>query len=218
MVITALLVGAGTFVSVAVNPFAGNKRAKQARDMNSARQIKFALDGFAVDFDGQYPNKDTGARLIEGGGGTKTSNDFFRQLFMSGDTVSETIFWVSGATVCNKEKPDNSVGKGGKPQVAEILKAGDCGWAYLKDQTNTARVDRPIIVNAHDPASKGFDKKLYGGSAIVIRIDGSTRPVEIDAKGNLAGKNGNPLSANHDAWKGSGEDPAKLLVQPLPKK
>ena len=43
------------------------KRATMADAINPVRSVKFALDGFATDFDGQYPNDDTGERVLEGG-------------------------------------------------------------------------------------------------------------------------------------------------------
>jgi hypothetical protein len=184
--------------------------------MNNVRQVKFAIDGFAADFDGQYPNKDTGEKLVKGGTGTKFSNDYFRQLFLAGATQSEEIFWVSTASVCTKKKPDDVVGKGGKVVPAEILRAGDCGWAYMTGQTNTSNVFRPLLLNAYSSAKKEFEKKLYDGKIAVLRIDGSVKAIQIDAQGHLSSQGEDLLSGKSRPWKKSGEDPAKLLIQPKP--
>ncbi|MDE0595048.1 MAG: hypothetical protein OSB65_07360 [Roseibacillus sp.] len=65
MVCTILLVAAGIFVAFLINPFAASKRAQQAQNMSHIRQVKFALDGFATDFDGPFPNKGTGKQLVQ---------------------------------------------------------------------------------------------------------------------------------------------------------
>ncbi|MFP6864803.1 MAG: hypothetical protein VCA35_02590 [Roseibacillus sp.] len=216
MISTVLLVAAGTFASMAVIPFGAGKRARLARDMNNVRQVKFTLDGFATDFDGQYPNKDTGMRVIEGGTDTKFSNDYFRQLFLAGTTESEEIFWVSTASVCTKKKPDDVVKKGGKVVPAEVLRAGDCGWAYMTGQTNTSNVGRILLLSAYSSTRKEFEKKLYDGKIVVVRVDGSVKAIQIDAQGHLSSQGEDLLSGKSRPWKGSGEDPAKLLIQPKP--
>jgi hypothetical protein len=217
MVCTLLVVTAGTLVAFAIHPFAASKRAQQARNMNNIRLVKLTLDALATDFGGQFPNKDIGKLLVAKGTGTKFSNDFFRQLFLTGETDSEELFWVKGAAVCTAKKPDDVIGKDGKPFPSEILKAGDCGWAYMKDQTNTSHLGRPLLVSAYGPASKGFEKKLFGGKLIIARIDGSVVAATIDAEGKASFRGEDPLSSTAKPWQGSDQDPAKLLVQPLPK-
>ena len=143
---TLLTVAAGVFVSASFAQFEGLKRARTAETLNNARQVKFACDGFAVDFDGQYPNEDTGEQLQRDGLGTKFSNDYFRQLFLSGETQSERIFWVKRASTCSAAKPDDVLGKEKRTELKEILKPGDCGFAYVTEQTNTSNVARPLIV------------------------------------------------------------------------
>ncbi len=216
MISTVLLVAAGTFASMAVIPFGAGKRARLARDMNNVRQVKLTLDGFATDFDGQYPNKETGMQVIEGGTDTKFSNDYFRQLFLFGETKSEEIFWVSTASVCTKKKPDDVVKKGGKVVPAEVLRAGDCGWAYMTGQTNTSNVGRILLLNAYSSTRKEFEKKLYDGKIVVVRVDGSVKAIQIDAQGHLSSQGEDLLSGKSRPWKKSGEDPAKLLIQPKP--
>ena len=211
---TILLVAGGLLASVSVAQFAGAKRAEAARHLNNVRQIKFACDGFATDFDGQYPNDDTGNQLQQGLG-TDSSNDYFRQLFLSGETQSELIFWVKGATTCTKAKADDIIMRNGNLLPDEILKPGDCGWAYLREQTNTSNVARPLIVIGYKDGTKEFDLELHGGRVIVVRIDGSAKAMEPDAKGVVLDGSGNDIfSPKADAWEGSGENPARLLVQP----
>jgi hypothetical protein len=135
---------------------------------------------------------------------------------MAGETGSESIFWVKGASVCAEDEPDNDIGTAGKPVAAEILKAGDCGWAYMTGQTNTSNVARALILDAFQAGTKEFDKKLWDGKVIVLRIDGSVGAIEINDDGKVLTEGEDLLSATSRAWKGSGEDPTKLLKQPEP--
>lgn len=217
MITTALLV-IGTFTAIAVNPFAKARvRAQVAKDLNKGRMIKITLDVFAADFDGAYPSEELANDVAENLP-TKTSNDLFRQLHLAGIADSEDIFWVKGASVCKLTKPDNIIKKGKRPIAAEILKPGDCGWAYLTDQVNTDTGSRPIVMSAFEKGTKSFDKKLYGGKVIVIRLDGSAHSLPQDPKkGQVIDKNGQDvLSPKSDPWKGSTVVPAKILLQPQP--
>lgn len=217
MITTALLV-VGSLTAIAVNPFAKARvRSQIAKDLNKGRMIKLTLDSFAADFDGMYPCKESADEVGEKLP-AKTSNDLFRQLHLSGISDSEEIFWVKGASVCKPTKPDNIIKKGLRPVAAEILKPGDCGWAYLTGQHNIHTGSRPIIISAFEKGTKAFDKKLYGGKVIVIRVDGSANPLPQDPeKGQVIDKNGqNILSAKSDPWKGGIIDPAKILIQPQP--
>lgn len=213
---TVLLVAAGTLVSTAFNPFGASKRAQLARHLNNIKQVKFACDGFAIDFDGQYPNADTGQRVAAGGLGDKFSNNYFRQLLLTLVTQSEEIFWVKGASVCNEEEPDNVILKDGKPDRSMILKPGDCGWAYVTEQTNTSDVARPLLLDAYKAGTKEFDRKLWDDKVIVCRIDGSVKPMPLDENGKVLEMGQDLLTGTSKPWKDSGEEPADLLRQPEP--
>jgi len=213
---TALLIVAGTLASMAFNPFKARKRALMAQSMNSGRQIKLCLDSFAMDNDGVYPSAET-AEFYELPKDGKWSNDLFRQLFASGNTNSERIFWVKGAKVCSPKVPDDIITiKGGRFAPEETLQAGDCGWAYIQKQTNTDNPSRPILLDAFKPGGSEFDRKLWDDSVIVVRIDGSVKAMPLDAKGTLQEDGEDILSAKAAMWKPGGGVPAKLLMQPEP--
>lgn len=214
---TALLIVAGTIVCAAFNPFKAGKRAAMAESMNNAKQVKLALDSFAMDNDGVYPSKDT-AEFYETSKNGKWSNEPFQQLFASGNTNSERIFWVKRAKVCNAEAPDDVTTVRGRLELREILKSGDCGWAYVGEQVNTDHPERPILIDAYKPGTKEFDRKLWNDKVIVLLIDGSVRAMPLDAKGKVLAEGKDILSAASAAWVKSGTDPAKLLLQPEPAK
>jgi prepilin-type N-terminal cleavage/methylation domain-containing protein len=217
LVVIAIIVSLAALATPQI--FKALKRAALAEALNNVKQVKYALDGFATDFDGQYPNDDTAERVVEGGTGTSFSNDYFRQLFMSGETESESIFWVKNSPVAKTSPPDNKVSEGGKPQISLILQAGDCHWAYMKEQTNTSNVARPLLMDGYRPGSSEFDPDLWDLKAIVLRIDGSAKPMRMRISDNkvLDGSNRDIFSPDADGWDGSGDSPAQLLEQPMPR-
>jgi len=217
LVVIAIIVALAALATPQI--FKALKRAALAEALNNVRQVKFALDGFATDFDGQFPNDDTGKRLVEGGTGSSSSNDYLRQLFMSGETESETIFWVKNSPVASKSAPDNKVKEGGKPQPALILEAGDCHWAYMTEQTNTSPVNRPLLMDGYKKGLSEFDPETWSLKAVVLRIDGSAKPMRMRISDNkvLDGSLNDILTTRASAWDGSGEDPSSLLEQPLPR-
>jgi prepilin-type N-terminal cleavage/methylation domain-containing protein len=218
LVVIAIIVSLAALATPQI--FKALKRAALAEALSNVRQVKFALDGFSNDFDGQYPNTDTAEKVEEGGGsGSQTSNDYFRQLFMSGVTQSETIFWVKNSPVASKSPPDDKVTEGGKPQSNLILQPGDCHWAYVTEQTNTSNVARPLVVDGYKRGTTEYDPELWDRKAIVLRIDGSARALRMRLSDGaiLDGSNKDLLSTNADAWDGSGEAPEQLLKQPQPR-
>ena len=82
--------------------------------------------------------------------------------------------------------------------------------------SNLSPVARPLIVSAYTPGTTDFDKKLYRGDAILVRIDGAAFAVELDAKGRLVRNGIDYLDPKAKHWQDSKIEPAKLLIQPLP--
>ena len=59
-------------------------RANMAESVSNSRQIKLIMDSFAMDNDGKYPSAETAAEYDLPS--PVSSNDYFRQLFVTGDT------------------------------------------------------------------------------------------------------------------------------------
>ena len=213
-----MVVAAVVVVAALATPqiFKAAKRAALAEGINNARQVKLALDFFATDFDGQFPNDDTGKGVIEGGTGSTYSNDYFRQLFLAGATESESIFWVKNSGVASKFAPDNKVKEGGRIQADEVLQKGDCHWAYISDQGNLGSPSRPLILDGYPKNESEFDPDTWDDKVIVVRIDGSAQAMRMRISDGrvLDGSGKDILSAQSDAW--DGESPAELLKQPWP--
>ena len=196
--------------------FKALKRAALAEGINNARQVKLALDNFATDFDGQFPNDDTGEGVLEGGTGSTYSNDYFRQLFLAGVIESEFIFWVKNSGVASKGAPDDKIKQNGRMQPELILEQGDAHWAYITDQTNLGTGSRPLILDGYQAGTSEWDPDTWDNKVIVVRIDGAFKPMRMRITDNkvLDGSGKDILSAQADAW--DGEDPTDLLKQPWP--
>ena len=197
------------------------ERASLAEALNNARQVKFALDGFATDFNGHFPSEATGRKVVPGGTGTASSNDYLRQLFLSGETLSEAIFWSRRSPVASKEAPDDEVLVNDEPKADLILQPGDCHWAYMTGQTNTSNVARPLLLDPFDPKTGEWDPDLWDRKTVIVRVDGSAKAMRMRVSDNLVldGSNQDILSPDADAWRAEpgepkSEDPRKLLVQP----
>lgn len=218
LMIGCILIVATSLIAVAVNPFVNAlNRSKLAEDISRARQVKLALDNFASDFDGIYPCQDTAIEISDSPP-SADSNSHFRQLHLSGICDSEVIFWVKGASVCRKAPPDNRTKRKGQLIEKQILKRGDCGWAYVVDHDNTDSGMRPILLSAYLNGTKAFDRNLYQGKAILLTLDGSVKAFPLDAAGKIRDENGHDIfSPKAAAWEDFEGDPAKLLLQPLAK-
>ena len=198
LVVIAIIVALASMATPAI--FKALRRAAMAENVSNAKQVKLTLDSFAMDNDGVYPSEDT-ADFYEIQG-SSTSNDLLRQLFASGNINSERIFWVKGSQVCNRAKPDDTTTVSGKFNQQETLQAGDCGFAYVEEQTNTDNPSRPILFNS-PPTATGltFDPELWDQKCVVLRIDGSAKPERLNPNNKLMdGDNKELLTTASEVW------------------
>lgn len=182
------------------------------RAISNIRQVKLALDSFAMDHDGVYPNGETAAFYeipLDG-----SSNALFRPLFASGNTNSERIFWVRGTAVCSGKRPDDITTTKGVFDPSKTLEAGDCGWAYVMNQTNVDNPSRPLLFDS-PPAARGlgFDRDQWDGKVVVLRIDSSAKPERLTPQGTLVDRDNRELLTPHsDVWKGAPDKPAVTTI------
>ena len=198
LVVIAIIVALAAMATPAI--FKALGRAAMAESVSNGRQVKLIMDTFAMDNDGVYPSEDS-AEFYEIAG-TEKSNDLFKQLFASGNTNSEKIFWVKGSKMCDKAKPDDVTTEGGVFSQSRTLEAGDNGWAMVEDQTNVDNPSRPLIFDS-PPTGSGlvFDGELWDLKAIVVRIDGSARPERLNPSFKLLdGDNKELLTTNSEVW------------------
>ncbi len=165
--------------------------------VSNARQIGLALFEFEVEYE-SYPSPKTIAEVQAKNPsglhlGTKTSNDYFRQLIAAEITASERLFY---AKVPGARKPDDVILPG------RALEAGECGFAYLMSDSQIE--DRPLVVTPLIPGTNRFDRKPFDGKAIVLRGDNSVIRYAIDKDGHARVGGVILLDPSHPVWEGKG--------------
>jgi hypothetical protein len=176
------------------------KKPDQTEAVSNARQIGLALFEFDSKY-GKYPDastisavsKDaaTDSNLSKLSLGTKSSNDYFRQLLAGGFTQSELMFY---AKILGAKKPDNNI-KG-----AEALKKGECGFAYLPGLSSEGNPSRPLIVTPLIPGADRFDPKRFDGKAVILRMDNSVTSMNINSSGHVMLNGKNLLDPTNPDW------------------
>jgi hypothetical protein len=165
--------------------------------VSNARQIGLALFEFETEY-GRYPDvttlravqDKTGTRLPLG---TKTSNDYFRQLIATGTTTSEPIFY---AKIRGSRKPD------GRMDPAQALSKGEVGFAYLAGLSSDGPPSRPLIVSPLVPGTDRFDPKPFDGMAVILRVDCSVTRHPIQKDGRVLVNGRNILDLKDPIWGG----------------
>jgi hypothetical protein len=207
------LVIAGVYFVVSPQVRMSLSRVRMVKSISHSKQVKLALDSFAMDHDGRYPNAKT---AIENKCPTDgSSNALFRQLFATGNTSSELIFWLPKNTVCTWRAPDDVTISKGVFDPSETLQPGDCGWAYVKDQNSVNNPSRPLLFSS-PPTASGleFDPEPLNGMVVVLRIDSSTKPMRLNAENRLMDGDGNELlTTASDVWKGNGKRPEVTQIE-----
>ncbi|HEX7261614.1 MAG TPA: hypothetical protein VF258_07335, partial [Luteolibacter sp.] len=136
------------------------KKADQTEAVNNARQIGIALFDFESEY-GKFPDATTIAAVQKKTGsllplGTKSSNDFFRQLIASDLVQSEAMFYAKTA---GSRKPDNIYTTG------EALKKGECAFTYFLGAMTMDNPHRPLVVTPMIPGTDRFDPEPHKGES-----------------------------------------------------
>ncbi len=185
-----------------------------------ANPVLLLLAEFDQDY-GQFPGDSTAKKHVSAGGGRsvdlspfkgKYSNDYLAQLIAGGYTASEEIF-VAPWRKDPSRKADNVI----SPR-SEILKAGECGFSYVKNQSSSDNSGRPVLLAAMSGDGGQFDPRVYGGMAMVLRIDGSVRLLRPSKKDNrMKIKGGKTLfETGPDTVWGADGFRKSMLVHPEP--
>ena len=149
--------------------------------VSNARQISNALLEFSNEY-GAFPNADTVIVVQNATGtklalGTKSSNDFFRQLIGAELTSSDRMYYAP--KIPGVRKPDDVI------TGVEALKKGECGFAYLLGARLTDNPRRPLAAAPMIPGTDRFDAKAYKGKAVVLGMDNSVTSFNIDTDGHI---------------------------------
>ncbi len=173
------------------------RKPPQTEAINNARQIGLALYEFEAEY-GEMPNERTIEAVQKNFTtdlklGTKSSNDFFRQLIASGLIQSEQMFY---AKISGSRKPD------GVFTGASAIAKRECGFTYLAGGSMESNPSRPILVTPMIPGTDRFDPKPFDGSALIMRADNSVTSVTIRKDGRIFMDGKNLMDPSHPVWKG----------------
>jgi hypothetical protein len=157
-----------------------------------------ALFEFQDEF-GQMPNPTTIDRVCQSFTtdlklGTKSSNDFFRQLLASGITQGEQMFY---AKISSSRKPDGVI------TGASALAKGECGFAYFAGATKESAPSRPLVITPLICGTNRFDSERFNGKAVMLKADNSVTSLPIVKKTGKVMINGKDLmDPTHPIWEG----------------
>lgn len=194
------IVGVISILGLAVAPmFIRRKRTScgPTEQVHNARQIGLALYEFEVEY-GKFPDATTIAAVRSKTGslmplGTKSSNDYFRQLMAGGIAMSEAMFYAKGR---GTHKPD------GLMNGSQALAKGECGFTYLSGLSSKGNPSRPIIVAPMIPGTDRFDPKPFEGKAVLLRLDNSVTSLPIDKNGHVIVGGKNLFDPSNPIWDG----------------
>lgn len=164
--------------------------------ISNARQIHLGLLEFEQEY-GKFPDADT-AELVRSRNvttlaqGTKTSNDYFRQL-LAANMGNEKMFY---ADIKGARRPDDL------PDEAKALEKGECGFSYILGANLGSSMDRPVIVTPLIPGTLRFDPSRFDGKAIISRRDGSVSTFPINKKTGRVMISGKDLFDPSNTWWG----------------
>lgn len=177
--------------------------------MSNARQIGIALLEFDTDY-GAFPCADTQVQVaanfpssVVKGSVSGGSNGFFKQLFEAGVTQSEAIFY---AKIKGSRRPD-----GHTSTNAKALEKGEVGFSYIcglcsAGLSPAGDPTRPIVLTPLIPGTTRFDPEPFGGKAVILHIDNTTRYHDIEKDGRVLIDGIDILSPKHPVWKGTKPD------------
>jgi hypothetical protein len=172
-----------------------HRNFEQASAVSNARAIGLALFEFDAEY-GKFPDESTVSAVkaktaTDLSLGTRTSNDFFRQLIAAEICQSETMFYAKhdGA-----KKPDNDFfGR-------QALQKGEVGFAYLVGLSSKGNPSRPIAMAPMIPGTDRFDPNIFDGRAVILKMDSSVTSIQIDKNGHALMNGMNVLDPKNPIW------------------
>ena len=205
------------------------KKADQTEAVSNARQIGLAMIEFENEY-GSFPEGELGATINANTGSDlapssiTTANDAFRQLIAAEIASSETMFYCK--TGYSTKKPDNVFST-----ASNALAKGEVGYGYIMNgatdafsaagNPGRALVAAPLQYENGAITNGKFDREIYDGKAVVLRMDNSVTSIPVDKIGDaIVGSDGGKTvklldGKNKDTVWGENGDPQ--MKAPLPK-
>jgi prepilin-type N-terminal cleavage/methylation domain-containing protein len=169
-------------------------KAKSA--MKNAYQIWIGLNAYANNNEQVFPSE------TADGSQANTSNDALRMLFVRDWVDDEKLFFVQGSGWHGiKTSPDNDKGTSAD-NFNKALEAGENHWGYVRNLTlDRDDTTKPLLMDGGVNGSPGKwteDPKAPGGAwkgkkAVVVRIGGSAKVMDLDNTFTAKDKKGDML-------------------------
>ncbi len=170
-------------------------KAIQTKAVGNSRQLGLCLFEFETEY-GKFPDPGTIAAVRAKSGtllpmGTKTSNDYFRQLLAAGIAQSEQFFY---ADIAGSRKPD------GRLDSSHAIEKGECGYSYLLGLSSKGNPSLPIVLTPMIPGTDRFDLKAFDGKAVMLKLDNSVTSWPIDRNGHVIIDGKNLFDPTNPVW------------------
>jgi prepilin-type processing-associated H-X9-DG protein len=184
------------------------KSAARVEALSDLREIGRVLLDFESRY-GKFPDDSTlpGIRTLDETGlifGTKTSNDYFRQLLAT-VSRSEKIFFTGIFT--RSFYPDDILGP-------NALEKDECSFSYIPGLSSSSAHGTPVVMTPLVPGTQKFDPKPFGKMATVLFVDGSVRALPIDKNGDVILNGMNLFDPRQPFWRESRRTSRLLHPQP----
>ena len=168
----------------------------RAEGISHSREVHGALIEFDVQY-GTFPNASTIPKVRNDTAtsldlGTKSSNDYLRQILALG-FGNEKMFGIRSRRF---SMPDNRF------DGAEALKRGECGFAYVVGLSTSDDPTTPLLITPVIPGSNRFDPDPFYHKAVILRIDGSAMSYPIMKDGKIDMGGGVHLDPAKPMWNG----------------
>ena len=177
------------------------KAADRTYALSNLKQLNFSLIDFDNDY-GRFPD-DTTIPMVKASThttiplGTKTSNDYFRQLVAVGN--SEKFLWAK--TTTTPRKPDGNI------TGTHAVEKGECSYAYVAGLSSSDDPGTPLAMTPMLPGTEQFDPDVFGDKAVILRIDGSAKPETIRTDNRKVSVQGGRTLFEPGMWYWNGKKP-----------
>lgn len=207
--ILSVILGGGfcfLFIEAELRSWKHRKYRNLAQAHSNVRQIGFALMEFEDEY-GEYPGTATILKVPNDPFdpiplGSKTSNDFFRQLLASKIAPAESMFHAWNPSITRK--PDNRyTGK-------LALEKGECAFAYVAGLSSPVSPNTPMVLFPLVPGKKLFDYRLcedsYATKAVICFTDLHVERLPVDKSGHVYLNGKDLFDPSQPFWGGKAPD------------
>jgi len=170
-------------------------KVRQTLAVMNARQIGLALFEFETEY-GAYPNDKTAADVKKATGTTAelkavTANDCFFQLIAANIAQTDSMFSLDDPAA--PARPEKQ-----KP----LEKLAKCSFAYLSGMDSAGNPGRPVVVAPLLKGKTTFDPQVFGGRAVILKVDNSVTTVPIEPDGRVLIDGKDIFDPAHPLWGG----------------